>query len=325
MKIQFGMNVFLLSAVFLLAGCVTPASYTDPIIKYQKASTIVIESARTQYTLANKKSRDALIDQLTAKNERITFKSIEQSKLISADALQVRMDALDTLAKHGELLLALASNDSADKAVTSARKLSTAVSSLKGAVNESQGVNGSRATENLAGPFAELAGKIASMVIEQKINAELKSAINQSNKKVDALIDSIEEDMRNLYAAQRSDLVIARQVSVDDYNCQSEGAACKDDNGKPIKVSKYPASERKKTASEVKAVEDKWDAFITTNPAPGFNAMRDAHSQLVTYANSSKSPQDFAQLTEAMDVFVSRAVMISESIETIRNAQEEGK
>lgn len=316
MKLSIGQAIIVFSATFSLIGCTTPASYTDPIIQYQKASTIVIESSRTQYTLANKRARDAIIEQYAARNQKITFNTIEQSRLISAEALQVRIDALDTLAKHGELLLALSSNESASQAVTSARKLNMAVQNLEKSMNLSAGVNGSKNTESLAGPFAELAGKIASLVIEHKINTELKAAILNSNEQVDALINSIEEDMRNLYAAQRTDLILARREAVTDYNCQTTGSVCTP----PVK--KYTASELSKAVAEIKSSEDRWDNLNISNPAPGFEAMRDAHKQLVAYANSEKKPQDFAQLTEAIGVFVARALIISESIETIRTAQE---
>jgi len=301
----------------MISGCVTPASYTEPIARYQKASTVVIENARAQYTLANKRARDAQIDELAKNNKRITFTELENSVLISPEALRVRLEALNVLTKHGELLLALSSSDAADKAKTYAGSLNESIKSLQDAIPKSAGVTGSRSTESLAGPFAELAGKLASLAITHKINKELEQAITDSDQSVDALIDSIEMDMRNLYAAQRSAGVVSRRYAVTTYNCQTIDASCKPP------VARYSSTERNKAISEIKASEDQWDNINIMSPTAGFDAMRDAHKELVKYATSSKKPQDFSELIEAIEVFVTRATMVADSIKSIRTAQEQ--
>ena len=91
----------------LLVGCATPAAYRDPITRFQQASTVVIEGARVEYGLANKRERDAAIDKLVDKRAKIDLKALGNQDLIllTPDDLSIRMSALDTLSKHAQLLL----------------------------------------------------------------------------------------------------------------------------------------------------------------------------------------------------------------------------
>ena len=64
-------SLWLILLTPLLAGCPKPAAYREPITRFQQASTVVIESARIEYGLTNKRERDALIDGLVAKRAKI--------------------------------------------------------------------------------------------------------------------------------------------------------------------------------------------------------------------------------------------------------------
>jgi hypothetical protein len=107
---RFGHYAFVLLTL-LLIGCPQPAAYREPITRFQQASTVVIESARINYGIANKGERDAEIDHRVAKGEKITLSDLNDKKLrlLEPNDLAARMAALDALAKHGQLLLTLAS------------------------------------------------------------------------------------------------------------------------------------------------------------------------------------------------------------------------
>ena len=106
-------SLFLIFSVLLFVGCANPAAYREPITRFQVASIIVIEGARVEYKIANKRERDAMIDKHVASREKISLKDLNDNNItvLSPEALKVRMAALDAISKHCQLLLALASSD----------------------------------------------------------------------------------------------------------------------------------------------------------------------------------------------------------------------
>ena len=60
---------------------------------------------------------------------------------------------------------------------------------------------------------------------------------------------------------------------------------------------------------------------MLVSAGPGLDAMRDAHVELVEYAQSSKTPQDFSALVDAVDIFVARASVIAEAIQALNSKE----
>ena len=292
----------------LLVGCATPAAYRDPITRFQQASTVVIEGARVEYGLANKRERDAAIDKLVDKRAKIDLKALGNQDLIllTPDDLSMRMSALDTLSKHAQLLLALASSDAPTKAADAANSLDDALLGL----STSLGNAPSSELKSKAAGFASIAAEITKLALESKITQALDKAIALSEKDVTALIRLIGNDMSGLNARQRSIFSERRVRAVDDYNNELAKT--------PPNVDKLRAA-----ASEIKKTEDEWaSSYLSPAGSLGLDAMAQAHAKLVTYAKSSKQPQDLAALIEATDAFVTRATVIANAIKTIRNAKE---
>ena len=95
------------------------------------------------------------------------------------------------------------------------------------------------------------------------------------------------------------------------------------DNVELAKANPSPAKLRQ-AAEQIKRVEDAWDNLpLLLGAGPGLDAMVQAHQELVAYARSDKSPQDLADLVEAMDAFVTRAKVIADAIRSIRDAEDE--
>lgn len=292
----------------LLIGCATPAAYREPITRFQQASTVVIEGARLEYSLANKRERDAAIDKLVDKRVRIDLKALSAADLIvlTAEDLSIRMSALDTLAKHAQLLLALASSDAPTKAADAANSLDDAILGLSGALGNAP----STELNAKAAGFATIAAEVTKLALEAKIVQALDKSIALSEKDVAALIRLIANDISSLNERQRSIFSGRRVRAVDDYNAE---------------VAKNPPNVEtlRAAASEVKKVEDEWASLhLSLRGSPSLDAMAQAHDKLVIYAKSPKSPQDLAALIEATDAFVTRATVIANAIKVIRNTKE---
>lgn len=299
--------LMLLSTV-LLVGCPNSAAYREPITRFQQASTVVIESARLEYGLTNKRERDALIDGIVAKKTRITLQILndKETRILGGDDLAARMAALDTLAKHGQLLLTLASSDAPTRAKDAANSLDDAIVGL----SSSLGKVPPDEFKNKAEGFAIIAAEVVKLVLESRLNQALDKAITLSEKDVLALIRLLQSDMAALHERRRNKLSAARVSATDEYNEEL--------------TQHNPNSEKlQKAASEIKKTEDAWDNLpLLLGASPGLDAMAQAHQKLVDYAKSSKNPQDLAELIEATDAFVTRAKVIADAIKTIRERKE---
>ena len=301
-------NASLLVLAVLLAGCVSPAAYREPITRFQVASTVVIEGARLQYSSANRSERDAEIDRRAARAEKITLRDLNDPKLrlLEPDDLAARITALDALAKHGQLLLTLASSDAPNRAKDAANSLDDAIVGL----TKSLGRTPSSEFTKTAEGFAAIAGEVAKLALELKITQALDKAIIASEKDVQALIRLLKTDMSALYERQRNRLSAARVTATDEYNAQ-------------LDANPRDAAKLRLAVLNIKNAENAWDTLpFLLGAGPGLDAMSDAHQKLAEYAKSSKKPQDLAELVDATDAFVTRAKIIADAIRTIRDAKE---
>ncbi len=300
---------FLLFALVpFLSGCPNPASYQEPITRFQQASTIVIEGARSEYGLANSAERNAEIDRLVAAKSRIDLSKLNDPaiRLLGPDDLNVRLVTLDTLAKHGQLLLILASSDAPTRAKDAANSLDDAIVGLSSSLGKTPSDKFKSSVEG----FATIAGDAAKLALDAKISEALDKAIAASDKSVTKILTLIKDDLGYLYERSRSNLSAARKYAVDAYNLELDKQVINVDT-------------LKKSASEIKKTEDAWDTLpLLLGAGPGLDAMAEVHQKLVQYAKSSKSPQDLAELVEATDAFVNRAKIIADAIKTIKETKE---
>lgn len=300
---------FLLFALVpFLSGCPNPTSYQEPITRFQQASTIVIEGARSEYGLANSAERNAEIDRLVAAKSRIDLSKLNDPaiRLLGPDDLNVRLVTLDTLAKHGQLLLILASSDAPTRAKDAANSLDDAIVGLSSSLGKTPSDKFKSSVEG----FATIAGEAAKLALDAKISEALDKAIAASDKSVTEILTLIKDDLGYLYERRRSNLSAARKYAVDAYNLELDKQVINVDT-------------LKKSASEIKKTEDAWDTLpLLLGAGPGLDAMAEVHQKLVQYAKSSKSPQDLAELVEATDAFVTRAKIIADAIKTIKETKE---
>lgn len=301
-------QVYLFFAPLLLAGCVNSAAYREPVTRFQQASTIVIEGARVEYKIANKRERDAFIDQSVDRREEIHLAELNDKGIIVLDenALAVRMAALDALSKHGRLLLTLASSDGPARAKDAANALDDALKNLSSSIGEKPSDELTRKAKG----FTTIAAEVTKLALEARIQQALDKAISLSENDVITLMRLLKNDLGTLYERQRSHLSAARVSATTNYNDEVRKA--------------HPDPEKlQKAALEIKKAED---AFVNLSLArgtlPGLDAMAEAHQRLVEYAKSSKKPQDLAELVEATDAFVTKAQVIGDAIKTIQQTKE---
>jgi len=299
----------LMLPTLLLIGCVSTETYREPIENFQKASAVVIEGVRVEYGLANKRERDAEIDRLVARKEKIDLEILNDKKMrmFNSDALAARMDALDALDKHGQLLLVLASSDAPTKAKDAAMSLNGAITGLKSSLEKEEDSKFKNTSEG----FMKIASEVIEFALSGNIRQALDRAVILSEGDILVLSNLIKDDMDRVYERKRTALHGARVSATTEYN---------EEVSKP-----NPSIEKlQKLASEIKKTEDAWDNLPLTVGATksALDAMDQAHRQLAYYAKSSKNPQDLGGLSEAIDTFITRAKVVADAIKTIRGVKE---
>ncbi len=311
----------LLTLFLLVTGC-THAAYREPITRFQLASTVVIEGTRAAYAEANKGKRNAEIDRRLKRREPITLDYLDSKdlRLLTPDDIAKRMKLLAALSKHGELLLTLASSDAPQKAKDAANSLNDALVSFSKAVDASKFTANAGGFVAIAGGFVAIAGEIVRYVHEAKITSALDKAIVASNDQVKSLLRLLQSEMDAFYQLRRKNLSKERVAAVDSYNKLINQLKKQADID--IEQPNPQQADIEKAVARIKSVEDAWDDLPLLGYGPGLDAMSQAHKNLVDYASSSKTPQDFDSMVEAIDAFVTRAKVIAEAIQTIREAQE---
>ena len=284
----------------LLIGCANHNGYKEPISKFQAASAVVIENARTEYKLVNKKERDAEIDKYVYLGEEINPEVLGSEDLIviKKEDLDVRIDALNTLARHGELLVTLANSTTPDEARSAVNSLDEALVKLKGSLGQAP----SDDFKTKAGVFATLAGEVTKLAMERKIEKALDEAIVLSKNNVLSLIHLLKKDIVYRFSVlHRLRLHSVSKAVIRHYNKE---------------LSSSNLEKRKKLAIEVKKIEDAL-AEAAYPVDPGFERMEQAYKTLIKYAENPKSPQSFAELVEAMDAFANQAKIIADAIKKL--------
>lgn len=296
-------------AAAVCTGCVAPATFIDPVTNFQKASTIVITSARTEYTGANTVERNAVIDAYAAKRARILDRENlgDSSIIIRSDDLQARLTALEALTKHGELLLALAGSDAAAEAKKSTIQLGDSLIRLNKALDDTP--NGDFKIRVTA--YSGAAAEIVDAVVQQKISLALQKAIIASDSAVSALIAQMRTDMFLLYERRRSILGDKRKQEVDRFNAEVTAQ-----NPSPERIDKAATSLKSATSAYA-------DLPLLLGAGEGLDSMADAHQHLVAYAKSARSPQDFASMVNAVDAFTARASAIAGAVRSAKASSTE--
>ncbi len=305
--VDFSKLLLLFILTMSLTGCSGPVVYREPITRFQQASTVVIEGVRIEYSLANKTERNTEIDRLVAQKNRIELSTLNDPSIRTLDpeSLNARMTALDTLAKHGQLLLSLASSDTPDRTKDAANSLVNAISGLSSSLDKVS----SNKFKSTAQGFATIADEAANLALESKISAALDKAIIASESNVTELLKLIRDDLGGIYERRRSSVSAARKFAVDNYNMALK--------------QNLSTEHLQQAAFKIKQIEDEWDSLpLLLGAEPGLDAMAQTHQKLVAYAKSSKSPQDLADLIEATDAFVTRAKVIADAINIIREVKE---
>ena len=299
----YNWSVVIVISLGIMGGCTSTAGYKKPISDFQNASSVVTDSARIYVSQLNKTQRDAYIDRQVSAAEQIKLSEVENIQVFSPEEIAVRLGALNQLSKYGALLGQLANSDAPGSITSNAGDLSKSLAAIEEKVNSLSG-SGNKSLKGAFGPAALLIGEVARFAVENKIQGALDKAILSGEEPIIALIRAIRDDLLIAYYLKRSAVADNRVIYVDGYETERL-------KGRDI------VSLRKR-GDEIKSVLDVWESLPTSNPSEGLDAMAGAHSALVEYAKSPKSPEDLMEFAAQMDTFVARAKRVGNAVSQLQ-------
>jgi hypothetical protein len=308
MTSKFARRVPVCSMMLVVAitlGCAHPSAYKAPVGKFRDASAVVIEATKDYLNELNKTERDIYIYSQLSRPAQIKLDEIESVQVFSKEGIAARLNALDQLANYTELLNKLANSDAPEQIKAKATDLQTALTGLSGQVSKLTGADDAR-FKAAAGKVLPVIGDILQAFIEKKIEDALKQAITAGDKPVNELISAIEVDMRVAFQRKKDRFSGARVLAVDQYN--NELAKPQPDR---LKLQAY--------ADALSQEETHWEAFLSSSPEEGLEAMKKANAALVKFASTPKvRVTDFNSFVDAVELFANTANRVGKSIQELR-------
>ena len=318
----------LLAAVLasMVSGCST-SGVRPQISTFQSASAVVVSSARDEFTSINKFVRDDYIDRQLEKahaylaDTNATVNPITEAQgyfnsttlaaheVLSPEALNARLDALNALTRYGELLNSLANSDADARIAQQANDLAASLTNLNGTLG-SIGVldaNQSTAFKASLGAFTTAFVPIATAIVHHKIQKAIDSAVTKADPEVSKLIAAIRNDL-HFEVAKR-----ARKLKDDVADATSHYLDL-------LQTKAGTAKDLTAAVDQMKAKLDVLAAFSTVTPDNALDAMASAEKALVNYTKSKKTAADLAAFAAAMDSFAGQAKILAAAILDVRAA-----
>jgi hypothetical protein len=302
-KIQMIIIVSLM--ILVQVGCsTTTTAYKAPIGQFKDASQVVIESTKVYLGEFNKVERDKYIDAQVAAARPIRLIDIDKVKNLTPEEAAIRAQALDQLARYGELLVKIANSDAPEAIAANAVSLGQALSNLNQTIQESLKRPVNEEFKSAVGPVSIILGEVARLAIERQIQKALDKAIKEGDQPIQNLLAVLREEANTAYRNKLNYFSKGRKDIIDLYNIEQR---------KP----KPDPKALKAYAEQVKTQLDKWDTLVESNPREGLQAMAQAHTALVTYANSPKTPKDLSDFIAAMEDFLARAKKVGKAVKDL--------
>ena len=291
-----------------LTACST-AGYRAPVAQFNEAAGIVVETSRVYITQVNKVERDKYIDERLAGRQPIELKEIQERVLLTPEEIEIRLEALEQLARYGNLLLKLANSDAPEAIAQSAEGLGKAVEHLSASVSAGLGRPENAGFKGAVGPVTAIIGEVVRLAAERKIRQALDTAVKSGDKPLKDLLDVLSEEATAAYERKRNYLSRARTWAVDAYNEELQ----KGDRANREALKQY--------AGQIRVQLDAWDAFAAAKPQEGLAALAEAQNALVVYAKSPKNPKNLGEFVSEMERFLTRAKGVQQAVRKLSETQ----
>ena len=285
--------------VMELTGCTTITVYQSPISKFQSAVNSADSGIRS-YLLS--------VDDIVAKknlyakavtNENWVINDLTDGG-ISSKAIQVRLQALDTIASYANALNAVAQSKDVSNLQQAAKVLGTNVNNLN---NTLSSMAGDKHPLAIQAPVTQLVTLVGTLVIETAQKNAVEKAICAGATDVDAIIAKLAIDLPKFSAlvSVNEEGILVRKLDL--YNQMKKGTSPKDMEG---------------LISQLVTDYHNMRALQASDVGPLLTEMENAHRSLVAFTASKKTPKDLADLSAQIDVFSSHVELFNNAVSSIQ-------
>jgi hypothetical protein len=296
-----------------LSGCTTVSVYQDPISKFQTAVNTANDSIRPYLLGVNDlNARANLYDKVLMDKP---WGTEDLTNAIPAAEIQVRLQALSTIASYANALAVVANSRDVENLTQAANNLGDDVNGLSTTIqglaairtggNAQNPLAKQAATLDLSGPVSSLVTLVGTLAIEHKQKEAVEAAIINGEKPINQLIGLLKGDLRSLTLMDDASYASIQTGMVFLYN-----------------------NTRNKT--DPKALMTLIDQMVQDNDRIEtlralqvdslLSDMQSAYTALVTFAKSSKQPKDLADLAGQINVFTAHVKLLNDAIASIQTA-----
>lgn len=287
------------------AGCGND-DYAKPIKQFQDASAVVIASARQSLQQMNQVEEDAELDRQIFEGEAFDEKKIIARDVVTQPEIDVRLKALDELARYTSALADLAALKGPSEVTQQFQDVNSAFSTL---AKDAEKLSGTKSSifdnakfSGVVNAATLAVGTVVRAIEEHRARREIEKQIRERDADVTALIQLLGDEL---------DLAYQRRKAAEGQEEIFLTAALKIELAKPAKgdpTLRILLGERLKDWRNRQAI------LADANPQSCVEAMRKAHEALVAYVNSDKSPKSLSQLYAAAQDFFSRVQPLAQAM-----------
>ena len=295
----------------MLGGCVT-AQFQEPVGRYTTAMATANATIRVYFTEMNGFERKVYLKRVLF-HSGLEVLAVDDSQkptgltpIFSAASVKARLDAVSLLTAYGEKLAALAGADAPARFQAGSNVLGENLGKLDVTF---QKLSNPAAADPTASKYiasiAAIIGVFGQMVLERQRDQAITQAVTTGAPAVEAVLAQLDADLQ-LVVDPLIDTGVLQELSdaTNYYN---------------LNRTKLSFDQRAALLDQIDLIAAKYQAAVTANPSDAVDGIRDAHAALVTYARSSRKPQDLAALIEAIETFNNRLEPIVNAIDKLRS------
>jgi hypothetical protein len=296
--------------MFWLCSCTTVAIYQTPISDFQIAVNAANDTIRPYLLEVNALNAKANLYDKLGLDEPWGTEDLRVG--IPPEEIQVRLQALSTIASYANALSQVANSKDVDDLQQAAKTLGDDVNGLsttiqgltaKRAKSGQSALSKQAATLDLSGPVASLVTLFGTLAIEHMQVKAIEAAISNGDPAISQLIDLLKADLRALTLVEDAS-----------YDAMRTGMV------KVYEDARKTASPRELISliDEFVAKNDSLVALRAIQIDSLLSDMQSAHTAMVTFAKSSKSPKDLSDLAGQINVFTAHVKLVDDVISSIR-------
>lgn len=300
----------LVLAAAWFCGCTTVQIYQSPVSEFQTAVNSANDAIRPYLLEVNNLNAKAnLYDKV---NLAQAWGTEDLKPGIPGAEIQVRLQALSTLASYANALGAMATSKDVDELGKAAKTLGTDVNGLSSTVSTltakrqaaggQSGLARQAAKFDIGSPVQALVTLFGTLMIEHKEKKATEAAIINGEKPVNEILDLLKADLRALTLVDQVSYAAMQAGMVKTYN---DARNKSDPQGLMALIDQFVADNNRILTLQALQV----DSLLSD--------MKSAHAALVTFAKSSKKPKDLSQLSGQINVFTAHVKLFQDAVTSI--------